>query len=342
MVFLAQSSVRSLLLSPPHQIMRGTSAAFSVLVAALGGASASRNVAATAATANMASTSGEQACLMAPEVKQQYSVLNNTKISSDSNILTVAFQGREYLGWDPYIPTCISVTYQGDGNEEATDDGSPKKPLAKSYSPISHPSQKDTFELLVKAYPFQPGGGVGAYLCGLQPGDSFEGKLKSQRIMHSSPEVLGRWSHVGLVAGGTGIAPLYQILMILLRDDTTKISILSINCSEQDILLKQEMDELAERYSDRVSVTYSLTSEAKPGYSAGRGDVALVQKALPDPSLKDKVMIFVCGKDGFVETWGGKVEREKTTDGSKGKKIQGPLLGILRDAGYDASQVFKY
>ena len=117
---------------------------------------------------------------------------------------------------------------------------------------------------------------------------------------------------------------------------------LSINRYEQDILLKNELDQLVERHSERLKVTYSLTGDnVTYDFHQGRGDVALARKSLPDPSLEN-VMVFVCGKDGFVDHWGGKIEREKTTDGSKGKKVQGPLKGILRDAGYDASQVFKY
>ena len=119
------------------------------------------------------------------------------------------------------------------------------------------------------------------------------------------------------------------------------ISVLSINRREEDILLKTEMDELARKHPNRLRVTYSLTGEDKPGYERGRGNVEMALRALPKPSLEE-VMVFVCGKDGFVESYGGRVEREKTSDGSKGKKIQGPLLGILKDAGFDASQVFKY
>jgi len=282
-----------------------------------------------ATSADSSTPSISQDCI-APKFKQMYLVVNNKQVSPDSNILTVKFEKRDYLGLEPLVPTCISVTH--DNSQEI---------LSKSYSPISHPSQKETFELLVKAYPFRSGGGVGTYLCGLQPGDSFEAKVKSKRIMHSSHQVVGRWSHVGLVAGGTGIAPLFQILQLLLRDDTTKISVLSINRFEHDILMKEELDEIAAKHPERVSVTYSLTGETKAGYLLGRGNTEMVREALPDPSVGD-IMNFVCGKDGFVETWSGKVEREKTTDGSKGKKIQGPLLGILKEAGYNASQVFKY
>ena len=279
-----------------------------------------------------------------PEKLQRYPVLSNTQVSPDSHLLRVGFAGRDYLGFEADIPTCIAVNFNG-----TSESGEPAL-LKKSYSPISHPNQENTFDLLVKAYPERPGGGVGAYLCSLQEGDYIEGKVKSQRIMHKSPAVLDRWTDVGMVAGGTGIAPLYQIVQILLRDadestetnSIPKIHVLSINRMEQDILLKEEMDRLAERYPDRFRVTYALTGEKKEGYHYGRGGVELAKTALPDPS-QEKVMVLVCGKDGFVKTWGGPIGRAPPLpDGARGPKIQGPLLGLLKEAGFDASQVFKY
>lgn len=287
-------------------------------------------------------TSSRNECAL-PETKQLYRLLKRQQVSPDSCLLKFALPpaGRTYLGWEANIPTCISVCYSG------TDEKGEPKVLAKSYSPISHPATSETFDLLVKEYNLRPGGGVGAYLCGLQEGDDIKAKVKSQRIMHGSPEVAGRWKHVGLVAGGTGIAPLFQIVKILLDDpeDATKIHVLSINRHETDILLKDELDQLTKDYPDRLSVTYALTGASQPknGYECGPCDVEMVSKALPPPSPEGDTMIFVCGRDGFVSTWGGAVCRAPPQpDGSKGPKIQGPLLGVLKEAGYDASQVFKY
>ena len=298
-----------------------------------------------AASSSSSTTKMTPDCLP-PEVTQFYKIINNTKVSSDSNILTVALpKGRTYLGWDHKVPTCIAISKK----EDNVDGNNKANILKKSYSPITHPSQSDTFQLLVKSYPPRIGGGVGAYLCNLQINDVIEAKVKPQRIMHSYQHVHGRWSHIGLIAGGTGIAPLYQLLMILLKDDdnTTcdKIHVLSINRKEEDILLKKELDDLVKEYPNKLVVMYSLTGEDnnRDGYRIGRGNVQLAQEALPNPSLGKDVMIFVCGKDGFVEHWGGKVGRAPNNpDGSKGAKIQGPLVGVLKKAGYDASHVFKY
>lgn len=121
--------------------------------------------------------------------------------SPDSWLLTFALPpARSYLAENPSLPTCLTVAFPGGTN----DVGEPKI-LQKSYSPVSHPANEGTVDLLVKRYAPRPGGGVGDYLCGLSVGDVVDATLKSERVMHGSPAVLGRWREIGLVGAGTGI-----------------------------------------------------------------------------------------------------------------------------------------
>ena len=290
----------------------------------------------------MVSGATPQSCSAAPLTVPSYTLTQKWQQSPDSWLLRFALPSdRKYLGNDPTLPTCISVHHN-----DTTSDTS--KMLKKSYSPVSHPSTVGFFDLLVKAYPLRPGGGVGASICALQPGQALMGTLKAERLVHGSPVVSNRWKNVGMVAGGTGIAPLLQIVRILLEDPhdtTTRIQLLSVNRYEEDILMKEELDRYAREFPDRFAVTYSLTGDKLPNDwngCTGRGSVDMARRALPPPS-GDGTMIFVCGTDGFRDMWAGPVVRgPPQEDGSKGPKIQGPLLGLLRDAGYDASQVFKY
>ena len=172
--------------------------------------------------------------------------------------------------------------------------------------------------------------------------------LKSKRTMHGSAAVLGRWTRLGLVAGGTGIAPLLQIARLVLANDTgiASVHLLSINRNEADILVRDEIERLAAEYPERFKASFSLTGPtASPDWTGytGRGSLGMVAKTLP-PSTKDgTTMVLVCGTDGFVDTWGGPVIRgPRKPDGTRGGKVQGPLLGLLAQAGYDASEVFKY
>lgn len=280
-----------------------------------------------------------------PSLAQPYKLLQKTKLSPDSYLLQYQIEGRSILGNKPEIPTCIKVDYP-DGTDAKS--GEPKI-LSKSYSPVSHPKTEGIFDLIVKSYPLQPGGGVGKFICDMDVGESITATLKKERVMHGSPEVEGRWKHVGLIAGGTGIAPLLQIARILLdspleADKNVQIHLLFLNRNEDDILGKAIIDQMAKDHPTQFHVTYSLTGEAVDDkYDTGRGTVEMAKKALPPPSTEGDTMIFVCGKDGFVAHWGGPVGRgPKKPDGSKGPKIQGPLEGVLAEAGYTADQVFKY
>jgi cytochrome-b5 reductase len=298
---------------------------------------------AAAADSQSCSLSTDASCSAPPGVPS-YPLLGKWRQSNDSWLLRFGLPAdRLRLGDDPTLPTCISVHYNG-----TSKDGSAAL-LKKSYSPTSHPSTTETFDLLVKAYPPRPGGGVGAAICALEPGQRLHGKLKSERMVHGNPRIAKRWDRIGLIAGGTGVAPLVQIIRIVLEDptDRTQIQLLSINRYEEDILMRQELDELAKQHPDRFSVSYSLTAKSLShdwdGYT-GRGSVEMAKRALPPPSDDQRsTMIFVCGTDGFRDMWAGPIARAPPlADGSKGPKIQGPLDGILREAGYAATDVFKY
>jgi len=55
--------------------------------------------------------------------------------------------------------------------------------------------------------------------------------------------VRNMWRAVGMVAGGTGITPMYQVIVKILSDpaDVTEIRLVFGNRSPQDILLHDEL-----------------------------------------------------------------------------------------------------
>jgi cytochrome-b5 reductase len=211
-----------------------------------------------------------------------------------------------------------------------------EKEKTKSYSPISPRTATDYFDLLVKSYPYRQGGGFGNFLCNLEKGDVATMTLKKPREIHGSSQITQRWRAIGMVAGGTGLAPFVQIIRTCLEDpdDKTQLSLLFINRHEEDILMRTVLDALA-AVSPRFSVVYSLTRPPEDWEgNTGRGTVELAKKALP--SAEGDVMVLVCGTDGFVETWAGAKLREN------GKKLQGPVAGILAEAGFTKDNVYKY
>lgn len=249
--------------------------------------------------------------------------------------------------------------------------------LRKSYSPVQLPTTSDYFDLLVKAYPYRPGGGVGAFLCNLEIGNVAVLKVKPQgsreylQGVNSLQQLVQKWPKIGLVAGGTGIAPLMQIARTALEMETqihSEVSLLYVNREEQDILMREELDDLASRFSNHsistgkksFKITYVLSRERecqdhcvlqnndnvniKFIRNGTRGDDPdIAKQALPHPS--SDTIVLVCGTDGFVATWAGPIVKKQIVleDGTKKKeKVQGPTLGILKECGFDETMVYKY
>ncbi|CAM9788042.1 unnamed protein product [Phaeothamnion confervicola] len=65
----------------------------------------------------------------------------------------------------------------------------------------------------------------------------------------------------GMVAGGTGITPMYRVIRGVLDDpeDRTRLSLVFANKTEEDILLRDEFDRLASDNPERFQVWYVIS-----------------------------------------------------------------------------------
>jgi len=81
-------------------------------------------------------------------------------------------------------------------------------------------------------------------------------------------------SRINLIAGGTGITLCYQILKAVAKDaeDTTEVSLLYANQSPEDVLLREELDALAQAH-DNISVWYTVDRVADDGWPFSVGHI---------------------------------------------------------------------
>jgi len=99
-----------------------------------------------------------------------------------------------------------------------------------------------------------------------------------------------------MIAGGTGITPMLQVIRAALKNplDRTKLSLIYANVNPEDILLKKELDELAASHTHRFKVYYVLNN---PGasWSGGVGFVSKDHIAKYMPPTDANIKVLMCG-----------------------------------------------
>lgn len=167
--------------------------------------------------------------------------------------------------------------------------------VTRSYTPTSNNLDRGRLELIVKCYP--DGLLSGRYLAGLSIGDEVEFRGPKGAMRYTR----GLCPKLGMVAGGTGITPMYQLIRAICENerDTTEISLIYANRSESDILLRTEIEAFARRYPKNFKLWYMLDT-APEGWTYGTGhvDQNVLAERLPAPSPDTKILL--CGPPGMV------------------------------------------
>ena len=125
-----------------------------------------------------------------------------------------------------------------------------------------------------------------------------------------------------MIAGGTGITPMLQIIKAIIRNrprnggnDTTKVDLIFANVNPEDILLKEQLDEL-EKQDDGFRVYYVLNNPPA-GWAGGVGFITpdmikvsflsfvllrqkltVTQERFPGPA--NDVKVLMCGPPPMI------------------------------------------
>jgi cytochrome-b5 reductase len=189
--------------------------------------------------------------------------------------------------------------------------------------------EKGFLDLLVKKY---PNGAMSEHLHNMEPGQrlDFKGPLPKY------PWSPNKHSHIALIAGGTGITPMYQLARAIFSnpEDKTKVTLVFANVTEEDILLKREFEDLENTYPQRFRAFYVLDKPPKE-WTGGKGFInkELLKTVLPEPKIEN-IKIFVCGPPGMYKAISGV---------KKSPSDQGELDGsVLEQLGYSKDQVYKF
>ncbi|KAF7082080.1 hypothetical protein CFC21_085961 [Triticum aestivum] len=197
----------------------------------------------------------------------------------------------------------------------ATIDG---KLCMRAYTPTSMVDEIGQFELLVKVYfkdehpKFPSGGLMTQYLESLQLGSCIDVKGPLGHV-----EYTGRGNFVingkqrrarrlAMICGGSGITPMYQVIQAVLRDqpeDETEMHLVYANRSEDDILLRDELDRWAAEYPERLKVWYVIDQVKRPEdgwrFSVGFVTEDILRAHVPEGG--DDTLALACGPPPMIK-----------------------------------------
>ncbi|CCH59139.1 hypothetical protein TBLA_0B02970 [Henningerozyma blattae CBS 6284] len=207
-------------------------------------------------------------------------LMEQTLISKNSAIYRFRMKSNvDFLDFAPGQHLAVRVKIEG-------------KEYVRTYTPISPRHERGFFDIIVKSY---PDGTVSKYFAGLVPGQTveFQGPVgKLNYVPNSSKEI-------GFIAGGSGITPLLQLVneIVTVPEDFTKIKVIYLNETENDILLREELNEMSDKYPNfQIAYVLHKPHQDWPGYT-GYITKELMEKHLP--AADDDNRLFMCGPKGM-------------------------------------------
>lgn len=200
------------------------------------------------------------------------------------------------------------------------------KRVMRAYTPTSLDIDHGFFELVVKIYrpgvhpKYPEGGKLTGCLDKLAVGDTvlvrgpsgkityaangmlhiMQGRMRESQYVRKEPQTL-RCKKIYMIAGGTGITPMYQILRSASNDpkDKTEFYLLSANQTPDDILLYNELQALAKQ-NDNIKLWFTVDT-AQPGWAYSEGYVtqAMLESFFPPPDSSTAAL--VCGPPVMIK-----------------------------------------
>eukprot|EP00796_Vickermania_ingenoplastis_P010208 gene10208-7152_t len=216
---------------------------------------------------------------------------------------------------------CLMLRCQGNNGEE----------IVRPYTPISRSDQRGYFEIVVKNYKDSK---MGQHLFSLKQGETVEVKGPVTKLAIRP----NQYKSIGMIAGGTGIAPMYQVARHLLTNpkNNTEISLIYSNKRREDVLLGNELNELMRNFPKFSP--YFMLSKAPRDWMGGIGHINkdVIRALMPPPQQAGEAVILVCGPPTFMTNISGDKDYRKSPPG------QGELRGYLKELGYLAPMVYKF
>uniref|UniRef100_A0A8C8ELX5 NADH-cytochrome b5 reductase n=1 Tax=Oncorhynchus tshawytscha TaxID=74940 RepID=A0A8C8ELX5_ONCTS len=243
-----------------------------------------------------------------PNIKYALRLIDKEIISHDTRKFRFALREKDHVLGLP-IGQHIYLSAKPDGVL-----------VVRPYTPVSSDDDVGFVDLVVKIYyknvnpKFPEGGKMSQYLESLRIGDTIDFRGPSGLLVYQgngafaikaekkAEPVIKTAKQVGMIAGGTGITPMLQLITAIMKDpqDQTVCHLLFANQTEKDILLRPELEEIAANHPTRFKLWFTLDRAPEEWeYSQGFISEDMVRDHLPPPG--DDTLILLCGPPPMIQ-----------------------------------------
>lgn len=130
-----------------------------------------------------------------------------------------------------------------------------------------------------------------------------------------------KYTKVGMIAGGTGITPFYQLLQAAdMNKDSIEFGLVFGNRTSKDILLKEELDKIYLNKNFKFILLYTINS-MEDGWTGATGHITkeMIEATCPPPG--DDTLMLTCGPPVMCRKY---------------------LLPMLLEMGYKEADIFDF
>jgi len=191
--------------------------------------------------------------------------------------------------------------------------------VIRSYTPVSSDEDHGFVDLVVKVYyknvhpRFPDGGKLTQHLDSLKIGDTIDVRGPSGRLMYNGK---GKFSikklrkdpptkvvakKLNMIAGGTGIAPMLQLIRHICKDksDNTEMRLIFAKQTQKDILVRKELEDVQKEHPQQFKLWYTLdTPPEEWEYSSGHVTEEMLRKHMFPPG--PDVLVLMCGPPPMI------------------------------------------
>ncbi|KAJ0179447.1 hypothetical protein K1T71_005159 [Dendrolimus kikuchii] len=256
---------------------------------------------------NTKKSSSKKVTLVDPNVKYALPLIEREEISHDTRRFRFGLPSSEHVLGLP-IGQHIHLSAKMDDDL-----------IIRAYTPVSSDEEKGYVDLVIKVYfknvhpKFPDGGKMSQYLENMKLNDTIDvrgpsgrlqyagnGKFLIKKLRKDPPtQILAK--KLNMIAGGTGITPMLQLIRHICKEanDSTELRLLFANQTEQDILLRNELEKYQSEHPEQFKLWYTI-DRAEEGwkYSTGFINDEIIKNHLFPPT--DDCLVLMCGPPPMI------------------------------------------